>query len=382
MKNEEKRESFDVSFKHLSTSPLFFARVVISSFSACVLIAVSMASSRTSCCQICQKPEAFFTCQNCRGDFCEDHINAHQEPASPHREDVLREHQEVQAMIDAYRMPSAQHPLLVEINRWERQSIEKIQQTASEVRLQLANVIDDHLTRIERALEHLKDNERALYQWSNRVDRLRAALISPETIQLREEQGDEDVPFISKLYLDIIEPTDLFERVTGNLRVVDRGQRIVHGHWSDHASVRGKREYSLGHHQLRLKIEQLSSDRWLFLGIASKSAPSNPVSIVTPTAYGFAGQNGLCLNGIYRNDTDQNYESDMEMNDVVELVLDCDQQWIRLTNERTHRSHRLPIDVQQCPFPWQLLVGLCCSVDDAIRILPRTYDDDQLDFFE
>ena len=131
-KNEEKRESFDVSFKHLSTSPLFFARVVISSFSACVLIAVSMASSRTSCCQICQKAEVFFTCQNCGGDFCEDHINGHQEPASPQREDVLREHQEVQAMIDAYRMRTAQHHLLMEINRWERESIEKIQQTANE----------------------------------------------------------------------------------------------------------------------------------------------------------------------------------------------------------------------------------------------------------
>ena len=35
MKNEEKRESLDVSFKHLSTSPLFFTGVVISSFSVC-----------------------------------------------------------------------------------------------------------------------------------------------------------------------------------------------------------------------------------------------------------------------------------------------------------------------------------------------------------
>ena len=142
-----------------------------------------------------------------------------------------------------------------------------------------------------------------------------------------------------------------------------------------------KESIPFGQHQFRFKIEQLSSDQWLFLGIVSANAPNNPVSIVTPTAYGFAGQNGLCLNGVYRNTfDDQHYESDMEMNDTVELSVDCDDRWIRLTNERTHRSHRLSVDVHHCPFPWQFLVGLCCSVGDSLRILPCTYDNENLDF--
>ena len=99
-------------------------------------------------------------------------------------------------------------------------------------RLQFSNVINDHLARVEKGLEQLKkhidrvdkDDERALQQWLKKVDRLRAALIHPETIQLREEASEDGSTFISKLCLEIVEPTDLFDQATGPLRIVDRGQ--------------------------------------------------------------------------------------------------------------------------------------------------------------
>ncbi|CAF2673687.1 unnamed protein product [Rotaria sp. Silwood2] len=61
-----------------------------------------------------------------------------------------------------------------------------------------------------------------------------------------------------------------------------------------------KGEYSYGQHQFRLKLEERDSDKWFFW-IISKNVSRKVILISTPTAYGFAGHDGICLNGVYQN---------------------------------------------------------------------------------
>jgi hypothetical protein len=342
-----------------------------------------MASSiGKSICITCNKKEAFFTCRRCRHDFCEDHINTHHQTPIKQMDDLLNDHHQLQQMISDYIIKPCQHPLIQHIDKWERQSISKIQQVAQDGRTKIFNVISDHILKIKKSLENLtekldevRNNEKLtesfLQQGRDILDQLKNDLITPDTIKLRKD--DDDITFISKLVVNIVEPDDLFDRSAGNIRIEDNGQIIIHGQWSDHSSVRGKGEYSFGQYRFRFKIEELDPDKWAFFGIVSKTAPIKPISINTPTAYGLAGQDGICLNGIYQNTNTNGYKSDIEMNDKVELFIDCDHQLIRLTNERTSSSHELKIDLDKCPFPWQLLLGLCCSAGDRIRILPSTY---------
>jgi hypothetical protein len=342
-----------------------------------------MASSiGKSLCTTCNEKESFFTCHGCQQDFCEDHINIHHQSSIKQMDDLLNDHQQLQQMIGDYINEPCQHPLIQQIDKWERQSIRKIQQTAHDGRTQIFNVISDHIMKIKKSLENLTEildqvrndeklMELVLQQGRETVDRLKNDLITPETIKLRKD--DDDIAFISKLVVFIIEPEDLFDRSAGNIRIEDHGQTIIHGQWSDHSSVRGRGEYSSGQYRFRFKIEELDPDKWAFFGIVSKSAPIKAISISTPTAYGLAGQDGICLNGIYQNTNTNGYKSDIEMNDKVELFIDCDHRLIRLTNERTSSSHELKIDIDKCPFPWQILLGLCCSAGDRIRILPSTY---------
>jgi hypothetical protein len=342
-----------------------------------------MASSiNNSLCITCNQKEAFFTCRGCRQDFCEDHINSHHQSPIKQMDHFLNDHNQLQQMICNYIEKPCQHPLIQQIDKWEKQSINKIQQAANDARTQVLNVITDHIIKIKKSLENLTEKleqvrndekltEIFLQQWRDTLDKLKNDLITPDTIKLRKD--DDDISFISKLFVNIVEPVDFFERSAGNIRIEDNGQTIIHGLWSDHSSVRGKGEYSSGQHRFRFKLEELDPDKWAFFGIVSKNAPITPISITTPTAYGLAGQNGVCLNGIYQNTNQNIYKSDMEMNDTLELFIDCDQQLIRLTNERTHSSHEININIDKCPFPWQLLLGLCCSAGDRIRILPCTY---------
>jgi hypothetical protein len=330
----------------------------------------------------CNKNEAFFTCRGCRQDFCEDHINEHHQSPVKQMDDFLNDHNQLQQMVCEYLKEPCQHPLIQQIDKWERQSIIKIQQAANDGRTKIFNVISDHIISIKKSLENLtkkldqvRNDEKLaeifLQQSRDTLDKLKNDLIKPDTIKIRKD--DDDIAFISKLVIIIIEPNDLFDRSAGNIRIEDNGQTIIHGQWSDHSSVRGKGEYSFGQHRFRFKLEELDPDKWAFFGIVSKNAPIKAISISIPTAYGLAGQDGICLNGIYQNKNKNQYKSDMEMNDKLELFIDCDRQLIRLTNERTHSSHELNIDIEKCPFPWQLLLGLCCSAGDRIRILPCTY---------
>jgi len=333
-------------------------------------------------CITCNKNEAFFTCRGCRQDFCEDHINEHHQSPIKQMDNFLNDHHQLEQMVSEYIKEPYQHPLIQQINKWERQSINKIQQAANDARTQILNVISDHIICIKKSLENLTEKlekvrndeklmEIFLQQWRNTLDKLKNDLITPETIKLRK--NDDDIAFISKLVVIIIQPNDLFQRSAGSIRIEDNGQIIIQGQWSDHSSVRGKGEYSYGQHRFRFKIEELDPDKWAFFGIVSKNAPIKSISISTPTAYGLAGQDGICLNGIYQNTNKNGYKSDMEINDKLELFIDCDHQLIRLTNERTQTSHELNIDIKKCPFPWQILLGLCCSAGDRIRILPSTY---------
>ena len=346
-----------------------------------------MASSRTnnSLCITCNKKEAFFTCYTCRHDFCEDHISDHHQSPLTLMDDFLTDHNQLQQVVSDYIKHPLQHPLIQRIDQWERQSINKIHQAAQDARTQILNVISDHIISIKKSLENLTEkleevrndeklSETFLNQWREKLERLKTDLITPDAIILRKDD-DDDIAFISKLVVFISEPNDLFERSAGNIRIENNGQTIVHSQWSDHSSARGKGEYSSGQHRFRFKLEELDPDKWAFFGIVSKNAPIRAISISTPTAYGLAGQDGVCLNGSYQNSTKNNYKSDMEKNDILELCIDCDEQILRLTNERTDRSHELNIDIGKCPFPWQLLLGLCCSAGDRIRILPRKHKD-------
>jgi len=244
-----------------------------------------MASSiNKSLCKTCNKNEAFFTCRGCRDDFCEDHINEHHQAPVKQMDDYLNDHKQLEQMVYEYIKEPRQHPLIQHIDKWERQSISKIQQAANDGRTKILNVISDHIISIKKSLENLtqkleqvrndeKLTEMFLQQWKDTLDKLKNDLITPDTIKIRKD--DDDIAFISKLVVSIVEPNDLFERSAGNIRIEDNGQTITHGQWSDHSSVRGKGEYSSGQHRFRFKLEELDPDKWAFFGIVSKNAPIN-----------------------------------------------------------------------------------------------------------
>ncbi len=93
-----------------------------------------------------------------------------------------------------------------------------------------------------------------------------------------------------------------------------------------------------------------------------------PNSYESSSAYGWADYNDFFLAGIRQNNQTTGQFSHTLENDIITLVFDCDNQMISYTNERTEYTHQINIDINKCPFPWQLHINLF-GEDDRVRLL-------------
>ncbi len=338
---------------------------------------MTASTSQKAPCATCGKVTGMFTCRGCQKDFCTRHVAEHRQELGKQMDELTLDHDRFrQNLIDQTREPR-RHPLIKQIDEWEEQSINTIRRSADDARQQLRTTINDHATKLTEALTKIAQElrkaredddffETDLKQWIDKLDRLRKDLAHPPNIQIRKE-----VINVDSLALKIIETTstkETFARSVGSIQIEDGGQVIVKKQGDHYQGARGSGEYSSGQHRFRFKIEEcINSQRWIFIGIVSKDVTLVTGSYGSQSSYGWAGATQVYCNGALSYGFN-GYKSDMEKNDVVELLLDCDQRMIRLTNERTRSVYGLPIEISKCPFPWQLNFNLY-FVNDRIRIL-------------
>jgi hypothetical protein len=337
-----------------------------------------MASSvkvNRSLCSVCGKVPSLSYCVGCQRVYCADHAEQHRLELSGLLDKIILEHGQCKQTIIEYTEESNSHPLIKQITEWEIQSIEKIHQVAVDARKQVLKAFEQFashaITSIRNLTEELtkaqnEDNfiETDLRNWMSTLAKIKKELDKPPTINIRK--GGTDVPFISKI---IISVSEIFEKSAGRIAIKDEGKLVVNSGSNGYGTVRSKGEYSTGKHRFRFKIEQTSAHKWNLIGIVSKNSPIRPTAYDTPTTFAWVANNFVCLNGKLQSDYN-GYKCDIEKNDIMELFIDCNQRKICLTNERTHFTHELIVDVVLCPFPWQIQLGLYYS-KDSIRLLWR-----------
>ncbi|CAF1581907.1 unnamed protein product [Rotaria magnacalcarata] len=328
-----------------------------------------------SLCSICGKVPSLSFCVGCERVFCTDHVEQHRLDLSSLLDRIVLEHDQCKQKIIQYTEESKSHPLMKQIDEWEKQSIEKIQQVAVDARKQVLRTFglfaSDAITTMKNLTEELtraqnNDNffEKDLRQWMDTLTKVKKELDKPPTISIRK--GGSDVPFISKIIINV---SDIFDKSAGRISIKDEGKLIVNIGSNGYGTVRSKGEYSIGKHRFRFKIEHTSTHKWNLIGIVSKTTPLQATAYNTLTSFGWIANNFVCLNGkLFANHN--GYKSDVDKNDIIELLIDCNQQTIRLTNERTHNTHELTVDIALCPFPWQIQLSLYYS-KDRIRLLWR-----------
>ena len=335
----------------------------------------SLVKVNRSFCSVCAKVPSLSFCVGCQRVFCLDHAEQHRLDLSSLLDKIILEHGQCKQTIIQYTEESNSHPLMKQINEWEIQSIEKIHQAAIDARKQVLKAFEQFashaITTIKNLTEELTkaqndDNfiENDLKNWMDTLVKLKKELDKPPTINIRK--AGNDIPFISKIIINV---SEIFDKSSGRISIKDEGKLIVNSGSNGYGTVRSKGEYSTGKHRFRFKIEQTNKHKWNLIGIVSKSTPLQSAAYNTPTTFGWISNNFVCLNGKLHSDYN-GYQSDIEKNDIIELIIDCNQRIIRFTNERTHFTHELTVDTNLCPFPWLIQLGLYYA-KDSIRLLWR-----------
>ena len=162
-------------------------------------------------CIICDKEKATSRCGGCLEDFCYKHLGTHQQQLNKQLDeievnrDIFR-----QSLTTQIEQPN-NHLLIQQIDKWEQDSIKKIQQTAEEARKILLNNTNEYIqNEIEIKLNKLTNqlretrrendfNEINLRQFEEELKQLTKELNTPSNISIREDF----TPFINKLSVNV-----------------------------------------------------------------------------------------------------------------------------------------------------------------------------------
>jgi hypothetical protein len=330
------------------------------------------------------KQVAIITCEGCSQAFCTQHFGGHRNLLNDEMNEIIGEHDDLTNSFIQQTNSQDSHPYVLQIHNWEQQSISRIQQRAQELRLHLSALTNNHKNDCSEQLQNLSKQiiecrehgdfmEADLHHWREILKDLKLNIASPPTITI---DRDNNTPLA--LNISINQTTkpinDIFERVFNNtVRIIENGQTAIHEGPYGFVEVRGKNQYVSGSHKIRLFLENFE-DAWMFVGINSVSTPLQNYSYRTKSAYGWGIKTYNWLNGI-PNLNVENHSIDLESNDVIGLIFDCDTSQISLINERTKAKHELTVNVQKCPIPWQLHVILRTE-NTRIRILPVEFHRD------
>jgi hypothetical protein len=170
-----------------------------------------MTTATTNTCAICGKGKATLKCGGCQQDFCYNHV-------TNHRQELNKQLDEIEVNRDVFRQTltdqttdSENHVLIKQIDKWERESINKVRQTAEEARQTVLQHTKEHTARIEIKLNKLTDELRVgrlendffetdLKQWKEELTRLTEGLARPPNIKLQQDS----VSIVNQIYVNVI----------------------------------------------------------------------------------------------------------------------------------------------------------------------------------
>ena len=166
------------------------------------------ASNETVICYTCGRETTTYPCPGCSKYFCGDDRIKHCEELKLKFYEIEYQRNQLVEILDDHKNNENKHPLFNRITQWERESIDKIQQTAEEQRNLLQHLIYEHTQKIETKLNTMTDemqkidkrkdsNELVLDKLETQLECLKQQLSQPNHIQVKEGSSSTYINKIS-----------------------------------------------------------------------------------------------------------------------------------------------------------------------------------------
>ncbi|CAF1268882.1 unnamed protein product [Didymodactylos carnosus] len=351
-------------------------------------------------CTKCVKNTGIATCDGCLAKLCRRCFNDHRQELSEELDNVVYQHDILKQELETPNKNDS-HQLLKQIDEWKKDSIDKINQLAEQCRTDVVKLLNknkdgliERFRKISNRVRKGRDDEdyveRDLSKWMADLKELKDELIRPSNFRIEEDK--QQSPWIQKIsvHQDIdnssslveqiksiakqiqipSQPKEKFDPVKGNATVQENGSVAVNSAQQNYSEIRELNLYTPGVHRIKIKIEKMLNNYWIFFGIVSSYQSMGGMPFGLKSSYGWAG-NGkqMILNGASVDGGTTGYDGDIKENDIVELIINCDQSKIQLCNERSGKQYEIDIDKNICKFPWQLHLNFL-QPNDRVRILP------------
>ena len=323
-------------------------------------------------------------CNGCERSFCVKHFVEHRQELSQQMDEIVQEHDLLRQGMNSQGNGEL---LLKQIDQWEEKTIEQIQAHARKVRLDLRQLLEQRKNQLQTSVNKLTEELRScresddyteleMKRWTKQIETLRQ--MNENSLRIHTEDENSPTSVIPLIRVRILEqssvPMDIdntriidqslerFAEVVGNIRLSANGlTAYCFEYFPSGSYINGMNQYSRGIHRIHFQIEKKYS-QYLFFGITSASEKLKSDMSTIQSMYGWWDLNYTVIDGVGNS---ANSEKTTQKGDKLTLVLNCDQHLIQLKHHRTNRSVELPVDLQQCPYPWKIVVRLDSPFDSV-----------------
>ena len=345
--------------------------------------------SKEPCCK-CDRG-GMSKCDGCHQSFCRTHINEHLQELSTQMDDICQEYNTFQRNLSE---EVQEHPLISRIDRWEKESHDKIAQVAKQARIELKELIEQNNKDLKVSVEEVNNQlqssqqneyykEPDLEAWTNQLNEFRNQLKTPLAIDVIDDDGEDAIIRLIKVSRSLEDnpqsidtfdqqnerTTEAFDQIGQKCSLSENGllARCLDGNRS---IVFGIQSYSNGMHFIRFRIEQLAEPK-IFFGITTGDKLVTEPSPRSPSTNGWRNFDSSIENGTPQPQNSTTTAT-IETGDEVTLVLACDQEQIYFQHHRTQTTVQMSINLEKCPFPWKMFVALMNKNDSVFLLNDET----------
>ncbi|CAF0779206.1 unnamed protein product [Adineta steineri] len=174
-------------------------------------------------CSICNKGNTTYICRGCSKDFCFQHLTEHRQILQRQLDEIINDHDQFRQTIIEHKQDSLNSSVIQQINQWEKNSMEKIQQTAQQCREKVIKLTQKSINDIEKKFielsQKLKEireenefNEIDLYHFQLKLTQITEEFLQPSNISIRQDSKE----FINKI--SVISPFEQIQTKKNNFQ--------------------------------------------------------------------------------------------------------------------------------------------------------------------
>ncbi|CAF0862962.1 unnamed protein product [Adineta steineri] len=146
---------------------------------------MAMANNKTQCFK-CNKNKITYPCRGCSKEFCLIHLNEHQQVLNEELNHIINNYDQFKQRINEQKQNPYNPSLIEQINQWETNSIEKIQEKAKDCRENVIKSSQTFINDVEMKFKNLSEQIKQIHE-ENEFNEMNLNYLKNQLIEITEE---------------------------------------------------------------------------------------------------------------------------------------------------------------------------------------------------